>query len=101
MPEHAGGRMSIVFPFIYRPRLAQGVMYYLYQFFEPLSCVPFDDAAAAEYGVLRSTLEKRGTPIGPNDMMIAAIARAHSLTLVTANEAEFQQVPDLKLENWQ
>ena len=73
----------------------------LNHFFEPLSCVPFDDAAAAEYGVLRSTLEKRGTPIGPNDMMIAAIALAHSLTLVSANEAEFQQVPDLKLQNWQ
>src|ERR1017187_857110 len=46
-------------------------------------------------------LTAQGTPIGPNDLMIASIARAHGLTLVTHNTREFSRVPGLKLEDWQ
>ena len=63
--------------------------------------LPFDDVAAAEYGEPRAHLEAQGTPIGPNDLMIASIARAHGLTLVTHNSKEFSRVPGLKLEDWQ
>ena len=61
---------------------------------------PFDDAAAEEYGRLRAALAARGTPIGPNDMLIAAIALAHDLTLVTHNTREFGRVEGLRLEDW-
>ena len=44
---------------------------------------------------------KKGTPIGPNDLMIAAIALAYDLTLVTHNTAEFSRVPGLRLEDWE
>ena len=47
------------------------------------------------------TIAKAGTPIGPNDLMIAAIALAHHLTLVTHNTTEFSRVPGLSIEDWQ
>jgi len=62
--------------------------------------LPFDDAAALVYGEIRSTLEKAGTPIGPNDLMIASIARTHGVILVTHNLKEFSRVPGLELEDW-
>lgn len=61
----------------------------------------FDDLAAEEYGRIRAHLAALGTPIGPNDLMIASIALAHGLTLVTHNTTEFSRVPGLKLEDWQ
>lgn len=63
--------------------------------------LPFDDRAAAEYASIRADLAAKGTPIGPNDLLIAAIARSHGLTLVTHNTAEFQHVVGLSLEDWQ
>lgn len=65
-----------------------------------LDVLPFDDRAAVEYGRIRGYLEKRGTPIGPLDTLIAAHARAENLVLVTNNVREFVRVPDLKVVNW-
>lgn len=48
----------------------------------------------------RAHLEQAGTPIGPIDTLIAGIALAHDLTLVTRNTREFERVPGLKIENW-
>lgn len=56
--------------------------------------------AAAHYGDIRAHLERAGTPIGNNDLWIAAHARAAGLTLVSNNVREFARVPELKLENW-
>jgi tRNA(fMet)-specific endonuclease VapC len=63
--------------------------------------VPLDDAAALDSGELRAYLAALGQPIGPYDLLIAAIARTHDLTLVTRNQSEFSRVPRLKIENWQ
>jgi tRNA(fMet)-specific endonuclease VapC len=63
--------------------------------------LPFDDRAAEEYGKLRAHLMALGSPIGPNDLMIASIALANQLTLVTHNTTEFSRVPGLVLEDWQ
>ncbi len=62
--------------------------------------LPLDGPADKAYTVLRRHLEQCGTPIGPNDMLIAAHAISHDLTVVTANEKEFKRVPDLRVENW-
>jgi tRNA(fMet)-specific endonuclease VapC len=61
----------------------------------------FDDTAAERYADVRADLEAKGTPIGPNDLLIAAIAAARGLTLVTHNAAEFGRVVGLSLEDWQ
>jgi tRNA(fMet)-specific endonuclease VapC len=63
--------------------------------------LPFDDVAAERYGNVRAQLSALGTPIGPNDLMIAAIALAHRLTVVTNNTAEFSRVPGLSVDDWQ
>jgi tRNA(fMet)-specific endonuclease VapC len=70
-------------------------------FFARFRSMPFDDAAARAYASLRAGLEASGTPIGPNDMLIAATALANDLTMVTHNTAEFRRVPGLRLEDWE
>ena len=70
-------------------------------FCRKLQSIPFDDQAAEEYGSLRAHLAGLGMLIGPNDLLIASIALANSLTLVTHNMSEFSRVPGLKLEDWQ
>lgn len=63
--------------------------------------IPFDDAAADIYTVIRADLSQRGCIIGPNDLLIAAISLAHGLTLVTHNASEFGRVPGLLVEDWE
>lgn len=60
----------------------------------------YDASAAVFYGELRTDLEKRGKPIGPMDMMIAAHVLSLDATLVTHNTREFAQVKGLRLEDW-
>ncbi|MFO7601267.1 MAG: type II toxin-antitoxin system VapC family toxin [Candidatus Desulfacyla sp.] len=71
------------------------------ELFADFTSVPFDDNAARRYGEIRSDLARKGTPIGPNDLMIAAIASIHDLTLVTHNTREFNRVTGLNLEDWE
>lgn len=72
----------------------------LQRFFEPFASLPFDDEAAARYGLLRAQLSAAGTPIGGNDLLIAATALANDATLVTRNTREFRRVPGLRVESW-
>ena len=60
----------------------------------------FDADAADSYGLVRADLERKGTPIGPLDMMIAGHAKAIGCTVVTNNEKEFARVKGLKIANW-
>lgn len=69
-------------------------------FATPIVSLAFDNQAALEYGRIRCELEKLGTPIGPNDMLIAAIALANDVTLVTHNTREFARISGLKIEDW-
>ena len=71
------------------------------KFLEQFASLPFDDRAADEYGRIRAHLARRGTPIGPNDLLIAAIALANNATLVTHNTAEFNRVPGLTIADWE
>lgn len=65
-----------------------------------LAVLPYGDKAAAHYGSIRADLERKGTPIGVNDLHIAAHARSEGLVLVTNNLREFERVEGLRLENW-
>lgn len=65
-----------------------------------LEILPLEAPADHHYGEIRHHLTRQGTPIGPNDLLIAAHARSLGLTVVTANGREFSRVPGLKVENW-
>jgi tRNA(fMet)-specific endonuclease VapC len=65
-----------------------------------IEVLPFDIPADREYGVIRSRLENAGTPIGANDLLIAAHASAINATIVTANVDEFKRVQGIKVEDW-
>lgn len=70
------------------------------ELFDQVEVVPFETPADQRYAEIRVALEHAGTPIGANDMLIAAHALALDCTLVTANEREFRRVPGLRVENW-
>lgn len=72
----------------------------LEQFLLPLEILDFDAEAARHYGRLRATLEKKGTPIGPLDTLIAAHALGCGAILVTNNIREFERVEELRTEDW-
>ena len=65
-----------------------------------LEILPLEVPADRHYGDIRQRLARLGTPIGPNDLLIAAQARSLDLTVVTANERAFARVPGLRVENW-
>jgi tRNA(fMet)-specific endonuclease VapC len=71
------------------------------EFLTTLITLPFDDMAAIAYGPLRADLERNGTPIGQYDMLIAAVALANDLILVTHNVGEFGRIIGLKIEDWE
>ena len=70
----------------------------LSEFLAPIEILPYDDMAAQEYGQIRIHLERKGTPIGSMDMLIAAHARSINCILVTNNEQEFNRVPFLQID---
>ena len=65
-----------------------------------LSVYPFDEAAAANYAVIRAQLERKGVVISESDIQIAAIAMANRLTVVTHNMNEFIRIEKLTVEDW-
>jgi tRNA(fMet)-specific endonuclease VapC len=76
---------------------------------EVLSVLPLEPSADLQYAAIRTALEQAGTPIGPNDLLIAAhalslglvlVTESLGLVLVTDNTREFERVPNLRLENW-
>jgi len=65
-----------------------------------LEILPLEAPVDRQYANIRHHLTRLGTPIGPNDLFIAAHALSVGLTVVTANAGEFSRVPGLKVENW-
>ncbi|HGM6860750.1 TPA: type II toxin-antitoxin system VapC family toxin [Serratia rubidaea] len=69
-------------------------------FVSRLDVLPYTDKSAAHYGNIRADLERKGTPIGVNDLHIAGHARSEGLVLVSNNLREFARIDGLRLENW-
>ncbi len=65
-----------------------------------LEILPLASPVDHRYAEIRHHLAQQGTPVGPNDLLIAAHVLATDLTLVTANVREFERVPSLRIENW-
>ncbi len=68
--------------------------------FEVLPILSLEPPVDQHYAAIRTHLEQKGTPISPNDLLIAAHALVLNLTLVTANVREFERLPGLRVENW-
>ena len=81
---------------LYPKRNSNALMYFL----SMVEILPFDDRAAREYGKIKTDLQRRGTPIGPLDTLIAAHAKAIEAVLVTNNTKEFVRVDGLRIEDW-
>ena len=69
-------------------------------FLANIQILPLDVHAAEEYGRIRANLEKKGTPLGPNDYLIAAHALSEKCILVTNNTKEFRRIEGLQIEDW-
>lgn len=72
----------------------------LIEFLSIFNIIPFDDRDAAEFGIIKATLSRKGTLIGPMDLLIASQAKSRNLILVSNNEKEFRRIPDIKIVNW-
>lgn len=70
------------------------------QLLESMTVLPLDEPADRHYADIRAALERAGTPIGSQDLFIAAHARSRGMTLVTRNTREFKRVPKLVVEDW-
>jgi tRNA(fMet)-specific endonuclease VapC len=71
------------------------------EFFSEFVCLPFDDKAIKIGAKIRAVLAAKGTPIGPYDIQIAAIALINNLILVTNNTGEFNRIEKLAIEDWE
>ena len=72
----------------------------LQEFLFPIEVIDYDYNASITYGKIRSFLEKKGTPIGALDTLIASHALSINIPIITNNEKEFLRVPNLQVENW-
>lgn len=100
---------SIVIPAIVKAELDYGarnsgnydklIIPYM-QFLEPFDIKDFDSDASYYYGLVRQSLSEKGTPVGPNDLIIAATVLANNGTLITHNTKEFSRIEDLRIEDW-
>ncbi len=72
----------------------------LYGFLMPFEIVSYTDRMSETYAEIRAVCEKKGTSVGPNDLLIAAIVLANNGTLATRNKIEFSRIPGLKLTEW-
>lgn len=82
---------------LYREKNRQAILDFCSNFINILDFTTEDTEA---YGLIRAYLEKRGTPIGPYDLQIAAQGLTRNFTIVTNNYDEFARIPDLKVEDW-
>lgn len=69
-------------------------------FLSAITVLDFNSRAAEVYGEIRAELEKKGTPIGPMDLLISGHAKSQNLVLVTNNTREFARVTGLQIEDW-
>ena len=105
MPPHDLAISSITehelrFGLARQPRVASALGSKVKSFLSVVHVLPFDSHDAIASAAIQARLEKLGTPIGSYDVLLAGVAVARDLTMVTSNHREFARVSDLSLENW-
>lgn len=92
--------MELRYGLVLNPQRAPKVESTIASILSLVTILPFDTLEAEQAAQIRATLKSQGKPIGAYDLLIAATALQHQLTMVTANQREFERVPNLLLENW-
>lgn len=92
--------MEVEYGLSLNPTKAMKVRETLTPLLNSVHVLPFSEADARNAGTVRALLRKTGKTIGAYDVLLAGVALARDLIFVTSNTREFEQVPDLKLENW-
>ncbi len=92
--------MELRYGLALNPQRAKKIESAIASFLASVNILPFSSGTATQAAQIRATLKSQGQPIGAYDVLIAATALEHNLIMVTANQREFERVPDLKLENW-
>lgn len=92
--------MEVAYGLLLNPKLASRLKPVMDAFFGAIRVLFYDRAAAEATAKARANLKQRGRPIGAYDVLIAGIALAHELILVTSNVREFRRVEGLHIEDW-
>jgi tRNA(fMet)-specific endonuclease VapC len=92
--------MEVAYGLLLNPKLAGRLKPVMDAFFGAIRVLPYDRAAAEATARARANLKQRGRPIGAYDVLIAGVALAHELILVTSNVREFRRVAGLRMEDW-
>ncbi|MDJ0706922.1 MAG: type II toxin-antitoxin system VapC family toxin [Leptolyngbyaceae cyanobacterium MO_188.B28] len=92
--------MELRYGLALNPQRTQKVEPAIVSILSSVKSLPFSNAEAEKAAQIRAALKSQGQPIGAYDVLIAATALQHDLIMVTANQREFERVPDLQLENW-
>jgi tRNA(fMet)-specific endonuclease VapC len=92
--------MELRYGLALNPQRTQKIEPTIVQLLNTITILPFTQPEAEQAAAIRACLKTQGQPIGPYDILIAATARTHGLIMVTANQREFDRVPDLQTENW-
>ena len=85
---------------VYKSKYVERNTIALIKFFSKIKILSYGENASIRYGEIRAILEKKGTVIGSNDMLIAAHALSLNYNLVTNNEREFRKIKELKVLTW-
>ncbi|RZM79776.1 type II toxin-antitoxin system VapC family toxin [Leptolyngbya iicbica] len=92
--------MELRYGLVLNPQRAQKVEPAIAGILSSATQLPFGTAEAEQAAQIRAVLKSQGQPIGAYDVLIAATALHHNLVMVTANQREFERVPNLQIENW-
>ena len=92
--------MEIEYGLLLNPERALKIRPVWEKLLKAIHVVSFSQECAIVCGQIRAHLKKMGTPIGPFDLLIAATATAHDMTMVTSNMREFKRVPEITLVDW-
>ncbi len=92
--------MEINYAMLLNPERTAKIRLVIEDFLDTITILPLTETEANEAAKIRTILKAQGNPIGAYDLLIAATAKVHYLTVVTSNIKEFERVPELNVVNW-